>query len=105
MKRSDVKSALLLLVTAVIWGMAFVSQSKGMEFVKPLTFMASRNFLATVFLLPFVIYRTMKYKVNIMANLRGGAVCGIVLAVADFCQQYGILILRLQRQVLLLLCT
>lgn len=91
MKRSDVKSALLLLVTAVIWGMAFVSQSKGMEFVKPLTFMASRNFLATVFLLPFVIYRTMKYKVNIMANLRGGAVCGIVLAVADFCQQYGIL--------------
>lgn len=36
------RHSLLLLLTAVIWGMAFVSQSKGMDYMKPLTFNAAR---------------------------------------------------------------
>lgn len=91
MQRSDIKSAVLLFITALIWGMAFVSQSKGMEFVKPLTFTASRNFLAVLFLLPVVIHKCLSGKVNLRANLKGGMVCGIVLTAADFCQQYGIM--------------
>lgn len=91
MQRSDIKSAALLFITALIWGMAFVSQSKGMEFVKPLTFTASRNFFAVLFLLPLVIHKCLRGKVDLKANLKGGTVCGIVLTAADFCQQYGIM--------------
>ena len=33
-----IKNALLLLLTASIWGVAFVAQSVGMDYVGPLTF-------------------------------------------------------------------
>ena len=91
MQRSDIKGGILLFITALIWGMAFVSQSKGMEFVKPLTFTASRNLLAVLFLLPMVLYKCIRGTVNIEANIKGGIICGIILTAADFCQQYGIM--------------
>ena len=38
MKRSQLKNSFLLLLTAAIWGSAFVAQSVGMDYVKPFTF-------------------------------------------------------------------
>ena len=49
------RSNLLLLLTALIWGVAFVAQSVGMDYVGPFTFIAARSIIAGLFLLP-VIY-------------------------------------------------
>ncbi len=45
------RSNLLLILTAFIWGVAFVAQSVGMDYVGPFTFISVRNFIATIVLL------------------------------------------------------
>jgi drug/metabolite transporter (DMT)-like permease len=47
----------LLLLTAVIWGMAFVAQRVGMEHVGPFTYNAIRFALGSVSLLPLIAIR------------------------------------------------
>ncbi len=42
MNRFVIRQSLLLLLTATIWGVAFVSQSVGMDYVGPFTFNAAR---------------------------------------------------------------
>ena len=49
------KGNLMLLLTALIWGSAFVAQSVGMDYVGPFTFNAARNLLATGVLVPVVL--------------------------------------------------
>lgn len=46
------KGNLLLLLTALIWGSAFVAQSVGMDYIGPFTFSAVRNLIAIVVLIP-----------------------------------------------------
>ena len=43
MKRYQLKNSFLLLLTAAIWGSAFVAQSVGMDYVKPFTFNGIRS--------------------------------------------------------------
>lgn len=45
----------LLLLTAIIWGMAFVAQRKGMEYAGPLTFNGLRFILGATALFPFLM--------------------------------------------------
>lgn len=47
----------LLLLTAMIWGMAFVAQRKGMEYAGPLTFNGLRFLLGAAALIPFLIIK------------------------------------------------
>ena len=47
-----IKNAVLLLLTAAIWGIAFVAQSVGMDYVGPLTFNCVRSLIGGVVLLP-----------------------------------------------------
>lgn len=42
------RQSLLLFLTATIWGVAFVAQSVGMEYVEPFTFNAVRNVIGAV---------------------------------------------------------
>ena len=49
------RSDLLLLLTAVIWGFAFVGQRLGMEHVGPLAFNATRFFIGGLVLLPLIV--------------------------------------------------
>lgn len=42
--KQQIKSSLILLLTATIWGVAFVAQSVGMEYIGPFTFNASDVF-------------------------------------------------------------
>ena len=49
-----IKNALLLLLTASIWGVAFVAQSVGMDYVGPLTFNCVRCLMGGVVLLPCI---------------------------------------------------
>ncbi len=76
-------SSVLLLVTAAIWGFAFVAQRKGMESLDPLMFNAIRFALGAVFL-------GMVKRVNVYRGLRSGFVLGLLLFVAATLQQYGL---------------
>ena len=93
-------SPIMLLLAAVIWGTAFTMQ-KAAEEVPAFTMGTARNFFATIFLLILIpIFdrqtksgRTLFSKKGPDFNkneIIGGAVCGFILAIASFFQQYGI---------------
>ena len=48
------KNAVMLLLTSLIWGTAFVAQSVGMDFLEPFTFNGVRSFIGGVTLLPCI---------------------------------------------------
>ena len=52
MKNKKLAGSLLLLLTALIWGCAFVSQRIGMSYVQPFTFNSIRTFIGGLFLIP-----------------------------------------------------
>ena len=54
MNKFTIRQSLLLLLTATIWGIAFVAQSVGMEYVGPFTFSTVRNLIGAVVLLPCI---------------------------------------------------
>lgn len=101
MKNKNLLGTAQLLLAAFIWGSAFVAQSKGMEFVGPLTFMSVRFFIGGAVLIPVILIRNSVYKNNPAyiegqrggnkALWLGGIVCGILLAVASGFQQFGLL--------------
>ena len=54
MNKIQMRQSLLLLLTATIWGVAFVAQSVGMEYVGPLTFSCVRSLLGGIVLIPCI---------------------------------------------------
>ena len=64
-----IKNAVLLLLTAAIWGIAFVAQSVGMDYVGPLTFNCVRSLIGGVVLLPCIWFFCF------FAPLSGAAFC------------------------------
>lgn len=99
MNKQQIKGSVLLLITASIWGSAFVAQSKAMEFIQPFTLQAVRSIMAFVFLISVIfildapkkkssIYSKMSKK-DTQNLLLGGTVCGIILSVAANLQQIG----------------
>uniref|UniRef100_UPI00307A9411 EamA family transporter n=1 Tax=Megasphaera sp. TaxID=2023260 RepID=UPI00307A9411 len=52
MYHSQLKGTILLLITALIWGAAFVAQSVGMDYIGPFTFSAARDVIAIIVLIP-----------------------------------------------------
>ena len=96
------RNFLLLLLTATIWGVAFVAQSVGMDYVGPFTFLFSRSLIGGIVLLPVVAVlhkngpghasETPEEKRNARKILFiGGVCCGAVLCVSDLTQQIGLL--------------
>ncbi len=90
----NAKGSIMLLITALIWGTAFVAQSVGVDFVEPLTFNGVRNFVGALALIPVILIMGKINKNNEKTDKRtlviGGVVCGIVLAVASTLQQIGL---------------
>ena len=93
------RGALLLTLTALIWGTAFVAQSLGMDYLGPFTFNGVRNFVAAVGLLPVIAFlrrRQGKAEARGAAGKSGktlwvgGVLCGLALGVASSLQQIGI---------------
>jgi len=96
MNKATIRNSLLLLLTATIWGFSFVAQSKGMEYVGPLTFNGVRSVLGGLVLVPFALAQNASnkrkgIKTDYRALLMGGLWCGVVLFFASNFQQYGIL--------------
>ena len=56
MKTSQIKlkNSLILLLTAAIWGVAFVAQSVSMDYIGGFTFNAARNLIGAAVLLPVI---------------------------------------------------
>ncbi len=96
MKNKQLAGSLLLLLTALIWGSAFVSQRIGMSYVEPLTFNSIRTFIGGLFLIPFIpVFCRNKPIVPQPGQerkilLTGGLVCGLLLCLATNLQQVGI---------------
>jgi len=94
MKKSSFRSSLLLLLTAVIWGVAFVAQSAGMDYVGPFTFNAVRSLIGGAVLIPCIFLLNRGKPASAPHSRRdllaGGVCCGFFLAVASSFQQFGI---------------
>jgi drug/metabolite transporter (DMT)-like permease len=91
------KSNLLLLLTAVIWGFAFVAQRAGMEFIGPFTFNSARFTLGSLSLIPLLlINQRRKFEkerflpLNDKKLLYGGLSAGTVLFLGATFQQSGL---------------
>lgn len=87
----------MLLLTAAIWGCAFVAQSVGMEYLGPFTFNAIRCLLGAVVLVPVILMvrrdktEEQKKKENPKLLLIGGLCCGAAFTTATSLQQIGIM--------------
>ena len=106
----------ILLLTALVWGTAFVFQRVGIEKIEPITFSAARMALAAV-MVGLVAYFTRRKKKYASANgstedekkerfskirtadeqkeynkntILGGVICGTLLAIASILQQAGL---------------
>ncbi|MCA1785705.1 MAG: DMT family transporter [Desulfotignum sp.] len=91
MKSDTVKSDLILLLTASIWGLAFVAQRVGMEHVGPFTFNGLRFVLGGLSLVPFVwMSRKNTYTGNDADLIKSGMFSGIFLFAGISFQQVGI---------------
>lgn len=95
-KKTSIKSSLMLFLAAVIWGVAFVAQSVGMDYMGPFTFNGARFLIGGIVLLPVIRYRDKQKKeqetsADQKALLTGGVCCGLFLCVASLLQQFGIL--------------
>ena len=91
------KNNILLVLTALIWGCAFVAQSVGMDYVGPFTFNTARFLIGAIVLLPVIWFMDRQRKTGAEKGagqktlIIGGICCGIALAVASTLQQWGIL--------------
>lgn len=96
------RQSALLLLTAAIWGSAFVAQQTGMDYVGPFTFNAARSLLGGFSLLPCIILFSHRKEPNSTQGSSasqstgrktlwmGGILCGIALFLASTLQQTGI---------------
>ena len=102
MRKTQFRNSLLLLLAAIIWGVAFVAQSVGMEYVGPFTFNAVRSLIGGIVLIPCIL---LLGKMNGEKNVKllpenqverktlliGGTMCGLFLCAASNLQQIGIM--------------
>ncbi len=91
MKTRALKSDLILLLVAGIWGLAFVAQRVGMEHVGPFTFNGIRFGLGGLSLLPFLFFPRNRMEDTFPTGLLpSGMLAGTVLFVGISLQQVGI---------------
>lgn len=119
-KQNSPRSSALLVLTAFIWGVAFVAQSEGMNYVGGFTFIGVRYILGGLTLVPVLLFMRKKEQgesgaagasaaasgglsggdpgVNAAGGLSrptrtgiiGGICCGLCLVTASSLQQFGI---------------
>lgn len=102
MMSKKLKSDILLLITAIIWGSAFVAQKAG-TVLEPFTYNGIRMFIGGLVLIPVIyVFKKVNERKSIVAEhsdvkkaserrtlLIGGISCGVVLCIASTVQQFG----------------
>lgn len=99
--QTSFKGVIILLLTALIWGISFVSQSVGMESVDAFTFMGIRTVMGATVLVPFILVRD-KISAKSMTHeqleerkkqnkktIKYGMILGIFLCAATNVQQFA----------------
>lgn len=94
----NTEKSLLLIIVAMIWGTAFVAQSKGMDYVEPFTYCAMRMLLGGAMLIPVIMVldakRSKEERQRIRENRKtqvlGGLCCGVAICVSSMFQQFGV---------------
>lgn len=96
MNKFMIRQSFILLMAATIWGVAFVAQSVGMDYVEPYTFIAVRNVVALAVLVPCAVFmrrgtqKVYYQRENKKALVIGGICCGLCLFTASTLQQFGV---------------
>ena len=99
-KRKETKGIILLTITAIVWGLAFIFQRTGMEHIGPFAFNFFRCLLGTSFLLLVSLffryknaghYKAANFKPKLVTKnlLVGGTLAGVSLFLAMSFQQVG----------------
>ena len=95
--KNKITANIALFMTALIWGLSFVAQRAGMDYLEPFTFNMVRSFLGGLSLIPVILWvkishpdkRTERRKHFQHINLtRAGIACGTALFLAMSVQQY-----------------
>jgi drug/metabolite transporter (DMT)-like permease len=96
-QKQELKSNILLLLTAAIWGFAFVAQRVGGQLVGAFTFNGIRFALGSISLLPLLIYfknnkkeKNDKYNNSSKDALKAGVAAGAILFMGATLQQMGL---------------
>ena len=88
------KADLILLLTAAIWGFAFVAQRVGMDHMGPFTFNAIRFSLGAISLVPLLLWgqvrRKTQKKIPFRSMLAPGLLTGLALFGGASLQQVGL---------------
>ena len=98
MKKKQIRNSLLLVLTALVWGIAFVAQSTGGDAIGPYSFNSIRSIIGSLVLIPVIFLldrinpsgKRPKTKEEKRTLLLGGFCCGTVLFLASTAQQLGI---------------
>lgn len=96
--KKQIRGSLFLFFAALIWGVAFVAQSVGMNYVGPFTFTCSRSLVGGIVLLPLISLldhvkadKNEKQLEDKKLLMLAGLICGILLCVATSFQQIGLM--------------
>lgn len=89
--KKNLLSTIILFITAIIWGYAFVAQVKGAEYLSSFTFNAIRFTLGACSLIPviFIFERDFKDKVRLRKTVVYALMAGAILFTAATLQQIG----------------
>lgn len=98
MKKNRIISNAALLLAAIIWGFAFVSQEQAAKYVEPFTVNGIRSIIGSVILIPLILIMSKqsgrpvfeKTKKDRKTLLIAGVSCGTLLCIAANFQQFGI---------------
>ena len=93
MSSKNILSLTMLMLTAIIWGSAFVAQSIGLDSLGPYTFNGLRSFIGGIVLLLFIKIKdkNTSLKDNKKPLFYGGFFCGLVLFFGSSLQQHGLI--------------
>lgn len=87
------KSNCTLVLTAMIWGFAFVAQKDASAYIGSLTFNGIRFMLGALSLIPVILYFEkdgLKDKNKVTNTIKYGIITGTILFIASTLQQFGI---------------
>jgi drug/metabolite transporter (DMT)-like permease len=92
----QIRANLTLLTAAAIWGVAFVAQRVGMEYIGPFTFNGIRFALGGLSLLPLIWYfrqqpPIVSHTAEKLSVIAVGLLAGLILFIAASLQQVGIM--------------
>ncbi|MDO4500727.1 MAG: DMT family transporter [Erysipelotrichaceae bacterium] len=88
---TKIKSSLLLLLVAVIWGFAFAFQSMGADYVGAFTFFSFRNYFAVASMLVILyLFKNKEKNYDLKLSIYYGLFAGVIECIASLLQQFSI---------------